>query len=1043
MIPHRIKMSGFLSYKGEQEVRFDGAALWMLAGVNGSGKSSIFDGVTYALFGHHRGGSQNAAELINKESTNLSVEFDCKLDGRVYRLKRTLRRNPKGVVAGTQQVLLQVADGTWEAVPDTGKKVDFEKWVHDRIGLTYETFTSSVLLLQGKAEKLLDARPSGRAEVLAGIVDLERYQRLYEKANARKLELKSDRDALSIQAETVPDISDMEYATALLKIDECEDARKQAQAGIDALLATEAQARRWTDAQKRLADARGKLTAAEAVLHEAVAIEKAFARLAELRGVLPAADTVVTMRGQFRESEGKSTKYLKDRDDAQQRKAGAEHALGLAKAKRDEVRKRLGDDEGKHAAVNARLRELHGLLEKVRLAEQQEVELRRLDDELARLPADPEADVRAAREEADRLAELSRVLPILERFQTERHELGEAHRSQKQEQEVHAATLKVGEERKVEAAALRVAVEAAKQARAAADHEASTARALADQARAAADEFATMAGAKNCRACGQPLTEEHFADEKRTRDTAAAAAADRFTRAVDVQTKATSVERDLTKQDAALAKQLEDLRVSYKEQSVGLKQTADAIKRLTASLALRYAELPHPYQARVAPAPAADWTQTAFPERDELVALRRDATGLPAAKQRVRAAEDVRDRWSQFRAKADAARQTLDRIRADLPRTDLDTLRQEHQAKQADEVALLNAIKGAKQTLLTSETEIDKLGKESHAAQQHLTDLAGKLANEANVRTMCDAAAERALKDLPDEWRFPVEKAGLTEYATWKAEAEHLAADGTEAKYRQLEQARGGLAALRREIGDLDAEAAAFPPDARRSPDEVKELLAAARTTFAAKDDDLQTARRQKMVFDSYREQRAKLGEQFKRIDGDFNRYKVLAELLGRDRLQRFLVRTAERQIVDYANAVLDRLSGGQLFLRLVGADDGAPADKALDLECANRITGSSAINVAFLSGSQKFRVAVSLALAIGQYASRQHRPIESVIIDEGFGCLDRQGRQVMIQELQNLRGHLHCILLVSHQEEFADAFPDGYRFELKDGATQVTRFAR
>jgi DNA repair exonuclease SbcCD ATPase subunit len=87
--------------------------------------------------------------------------------------------------------------------------------------------------------------------------------------------------------------------------------------------------------------------------------------------------------------------------------------------------------------------------------------------------------------------------------------------------------------------------------------------------------------------------------------------------------------------------------------------------------------------------------------------------------------------------------------------------------------------------------------------------------------------------------------------------------------------------------------------------------------------------------------------------------------------------------------------------------------------------------------------VAVGLALGIGQYASRQHRPIESVIIDEGFGCLDRNARQVMIQELQNLRGHLQCILLVSHQEEFAEAFADGYRFELADGATRVTRLQR
>jgi DNA repair exonuclease SbcCD ATPase subunit len=154
------------------------------------------------------------------------------------------------------------------------------------------------------------------------------------------------------------------------------------------------------------------------------------------------------------------------------------------------------------------------------------------------------------------------------------------------------------------------------------------------------------------------------------------------------------------------------------------------------------------------------------------------------------------------------------------------------------------------------------------------------------------------------------------------------------------------------------------------------------------------------------------------------------------------LVRQAERQIVDYANNVLDRLSSGQLLLRLSGTDN-VSADQALELEAYNRETGQSPINVAFLSGSQRFRVAVSLALGIGQYASRQHRPIESVIIDEGFGCLDRQGRQVMIQELQNLRGHLHCILLVSHQEEFADAFATGYRFELAEGRTRVTRIQR
>src|SRR5947209_7834464 len=105
MIPRRVSLRGFLCYRDEQEIDFDGAALWMLAGLNGSGKSSIFDAVTYALFGHHRGGHQGAAELINKDSDGLGVEFDFSLDADRYRVKRTLKKNARGGTAATQQVM--------------------------------------------------------------------------------------------------------------------------------------------------------------------------------------------------------------------------------------------------------------------------------------------------------------------------------------------------------------------------------------------------------------------------------------------------------------------------------------------------------------------------------------------------------------------------------------------------------------------------------------------------------------------------------------------------------------------------------------------------------------------------------------------------------------------------------------------------------------------------------------------------------------------------------------------------------------------------
>ena len=76
-------------------------------------------------------------------------------------------------------------------IEGTGQKREFDAWVAEHVGLNYETFTSSVLLLQGQAEKLLDSKPEGRREVLAGIVDLERYERLHKNADDKRKSLEA------------------------------------------------------------------------------------------------------------------------------------------------------------------------------------------------------------------------------------------------------------------------------------------------------------------------------------------------------------------------------------------------------------------------------------------------------------------------------------------------------------------------------------------------------------------------------------------------------------------------------------------------------------------------------------------------------------------------------------------------------------------------------------------------------------------------------------------------------------------------------------
>src|SRR5207247_3728371 len=166
--------------------------------------------------------------------------------------------------------------------------------------------------------------------------------------------------------------------------------------------------------------------------------------------------------------------------------------------------------------------------------------------------------------------------------------------------------------------------------------------------------------------------------------------------------------------------------------------------------------------------------------------------------------------------------------------------------------------------------------------------------------------------------------------------------------------------------------------------------------------------------------------------------YKLLADLLGRSGLQAYLLRRAEKTIVDLANNTLNGLSHSRMRLELRRESNATSTqtNKALDLVVYDQDTGQHAIPIGLVSGSQRFRIAVSLALAIGRYTSREARHIESVIIDEGFGSLDKAGRDDMILELNVLREQLARIILVSHQDEFANAFPDRYSFKLVKGAS-------
>jgi DNA repair protein SbcC/Rad50 len=840
--------------------------------------------------------------------------------------------------------------------------------------------------------------------------------------------------------EALPAVAPAELVAAEEGIVVADGRRTAARAEVERLQALEYQSREWMKLQARLTEATERWKQARDLLGDAAAIETAVARLHDLRDVLPRIKDIHLQRGQTHQAKQEIERLTKLRVDLQADLAKREHALKQARDKRSSLQMLISNDETRQRTVVGTLRELTARMEKLKECERQESDLLSVRGELARLPGDPLTLVRQARERHETLAALAPLATLLARFRTHCDDLGQAATRERVARKAEQTTLARGKQLGVDAERSRVSLEEAAKALHATTEAAAEARTLLQQARASLKEVTELDGAKVCRHCGQSLTEKHVDEEKILRGRDVRAAEEQEKKAAGILKAARDAERAAREQFEQAEKARNDARVEYSECKATLARAEQDITRLRTECSQVYGELPATYRSRISAAVTADWLTTTYPEADEVVRIRSEADGLPGAREELRKAEQTHESWSGLRAKEAAALANLDRLKQDLP-ANRDAMRQEHAGLSAEEKTLDKALTAKRKELKDTEHDVDRLARERDTAQAQQVDLDGKLKQQEVMRDHAQQTSVQLSKTLPETWRVEVEKVGLAQVTALEGELRSLESQNIDERGRALARAKVNVELLQRDREALETQRDALPAEARQEPAAVQAKLAAARTHDRACDEALGEARQKLAQLESYCRQRDELAEEVRVTEGDLEADRILAELLGRDRLQLHLVRQAERQVVEHANAVLDRLSGGQLFLKLTGAAEGeGSTGRALELEAFNRHTGEKPINVAFLSGSQKFRVAVSLALGIGQYASKQHRPIESVIIDEGFGCLDHQGRQVMIQELQNLRSQMKCILLVSHQEEFADAFADGYHFRLDGGATQVTR---
>ncbi len=218
MIPVKLTIRNFMPYRDNvPTLDFTGIHTASICGDNGSGKSSIIDAMTWALWGETR--AKNKDDVINQNQQEAEVEFEFAVGEQRYRIIRKHARPKRRGTSGQTALHLQIAsDGGFRAI-DGDTMTRTQDKIVEILNMDYNTFTNSAYLRQGHADEFTTASPAKRKEVLTKILDLGVYDNLETKAK----EIVRERDAARIQLER--SIADIDQE--LLQLPACQTELKQ------------------------------------------------------------------------------------------------------------------------------------------------------------------------------------------------------------------------------------------------------------------------------------------------------------------------------------------------------------------------------------------------------------------------------------------------------------------------------------------------------------------------------------------------------------------------------------------------------------------------------------------------------------------------------------------------------------------------------------------------------------------------------------------------------------------------------------------------
>ena len=228
MRPLRLDMAGFTVFRDETTVDFTDADYFALVGPTGSGKSTVLDGICFALYGTvpRWGGSRGIGNALAPSAVEARVRLVFESAGSRYVATRVVRRDGRGNVKTAGAGLQLMPPGFDVTRLDTGMSLDdlgevlagtpaeMDQAVIEAVGLPYEQFTSCVILPQGQFADFLHAKPATRQQILVNLLGLHVYEEVQTKASTRATTAEAKLAAVDQMLSGLADAGDEAVAAA-------------------------------------------------------------------------------------------------------------------------------------------------------------------------------------------------------------------------------------------------------------------------------------------------------------------------------------------------------------------------------------------------------------------------------------------------------------------------------------------------------------------------------------------------------------------------------------------------------------------------------------------------------------------------------------------------------------------------------------------------------------------------------------------------------------------------------------------------------------